>query len=72
MIPVTCGYVRVIKSHRDERNFETQLRELANIEGLPHAGDCGCQPCQVKRACLWKVLSLMARSAPGLFELVEA
>ena len=30
MIPVTCGYVRVIKSHRDERNFQTQLRELAN------------------------------------------
>ena len=32
----------------------------------------GCQPCQVKRACLRKVLTLMARSSPGLFELVEA
>ena len=30
MIPVTYGYVRISKSDRDERNFETQLRELAN------------------------------------------
>ena len=38
----------------------------------PHAGDCACQPCQVKRACLKKVMTLMARSLPALFELVEA
>ena len=44
----------------------------ASLEGPPHAEDCGCQPCQVKRACLRKVLTLMARSSPGLFELVEA
>ena len=29
MIPVTYGYARVSKSDRDERNLETQLRELA-------------------------------------------
>ncbi len=44
---------------------------LASLEGPPHAEDCGCQPCQVKRACLRKVLTLLARSSPGLFELVE-
>ena len=27
--------------------------------------------CQVKRACRQKVMTLMARSSPGLFELVE-
>ena len=30
IIPVTCGYARVSKSDRDDRNLETQLRELAN------------------------------------------
>ena len=30
MIPVTYGYGRVSKSDRDDRNLETQLRELAN------------------------------------------
>ena len=29
MLPVTCGYARVSKSDRDDRNLETQLRELA-------------------------------------------
>ena len=30
MIPVTYGYARVSKSDGDDRNLETQLRELAN------------------------------------------
>ena len=29
MTPVTCGYARVSKTDRDEKNLETQLRELA-------------------------------------------
>ena len=37
-----------------------------------YAGGCACQPCQVKRACLQKVLTPMARTSPGLFDLVEA
>ena len=37
----------------------------------PHPG-LRCQPCQVKRACLQKVMTLLARSSPALFELVEA
>ena len=28
-------------------------------------GPCGFQPCQVKRTCLRKVLTLMTRSSPG-------
>ena len=49
---------------KDKAYFEV----IASLEGPPHAEDCACQPCQVKRACLQKV---MARSSPGLFELVE-
>ena len=30
VIPVTYGYAGVSKSDRDDRNLETQLRELAN------------------------------------------
>ena len=30
MIPVTYGYARVSKSDRDDRNLDTQFRELAN------------------------------------------
>ena len=45
---------------------------LTSLEGPPHAEGCACQPCQVKRACLQKVLTLMARSSPGIFELVKA
>ena len=30
MIPVTYGYARISKSDWDDRNLETQLRELAN------------------------------------------
>ena len=45
---------------------------VASLNGPPHAEGCACQPCQVKRACLRKVMTLMARSSPELFELVEA
>ena len=37
-----------------------------------YADDCSCQPCKVKRACLRKVITLMARSSPGLFDLMDA
>ena len=45
---------------------------LASLDGPPHGKECACQPCQVERACLRKVMTLMARSSPALFELVEA
>ena len=41
------------------------------MSGIFRAGDCACQPCQVKRACLQKVMTLLARTSPALFELVE-
>ena len=44
---------------------------LASLDGPPHAEGCACQPCQVKRACLRKVMTLMARSSPRVFALVE-
>ena len=45
---------------------------IASLDGPPQDEDCACQPCQVKWACLKKVMILMVRSSPALFELVEA
>ena len=45
---------------------------IASLEGPPHTEDYACQPCQVKRACLQRLMTVMARSSPALFELVEA
>ncbi len=45
---------------------------IASLDGPPHTEGCACQPCQVKRACLQKVMTLMARSSPGIFDLVKA
>ena len=36
-----------------------------------HAAGCSCWPWQVKRTCLRKVMTLMARSSLGLFELED-
>ena len=64
-----CGcYAEGYAAGKDKAFFEM----LASLDGPPHAQDCGCQPCQIKRACLQKVMTLIARSSPGLFELVEA
>ena len=67
--PEPCGcYAEGYAAGKGKAYFEV----LASLEGPPHAGDCGCQPCQVKRACIRKVMTLMARSSPALFELLEA
>ena len=67
--PEPCGcYAEGYAAGKDKAYFEV----LASLEGPPHAGDCGCQPCQVKRACIRKVMTLMARSSLALFELLEA
>ena len=65
--PCAC-YAEGYAQGKDKAYFEV----LASLDGPPHARDCGYQPCQVKRACLRKVITLMARSSPGLCELVEA
>ena len=41
---------------KDKAYFEV----IASLNGPPHAEDCACQPCQVKRTCLRKVMTLMA------------
>ena len=67
--PEPCGcYAEGYAAGKDKAYFEV----LASLDGPPHAESCGCQPCQVKRACLRRVLTLMARSSPGVIELVEA
>ena len=67
--PEPCGcYAEGYAAGKDKAYFEV----VASLGGPPHHRDCACQPCQVKRACLRKVLTLMARSSPGIFELVEA
>ena len=56
----------------EKRRRLNSFEILASLDGPPHAQDCGCQPCQIKRACLQKVMTFIARSSPGVFELVEA
>ena len=40
---------------KDKAFFEV----ISSLEAPPHAGECACQPCQVKRACIRKVMTLM-------------
>ena len=66
--PGPCGcYAEGYAAGKDKAYFEV----LASLDGPPHAEGCACQPCQVKRACLRKVMALLAKSSPALFELVE-
>ena len=51
--------------------FTAYFETLASMDGPPHAEGCACQPCQVKTACIRKVMTFMARSSPAIFELVE-
>ena len=64
--PCAC-YVEGYAAGKDKAYFEM----LASLEATPHAGDCACRSCQVKRACLQKVMTLMARRSPTPIELVE-
>ena len=41
---------------KDKSYFEV----ITRLDGPPHAEDCACQPCQVRRTCLRKVMTLMA------------
>ena len=57
-----CGcYAEGHAAGTDKEFFEV----IASVEDPPHAQDCACQPC------LEKVMTLMDRTSPGLFELVE-
>ena len=66
--PEPCGrFAEGYATGKDKAYFEI----IASLEGPPHAEGCACQPCQVKLACLRKVMTLIARSSPALFELLE-
>ena len=65
--PCAC-YAEGYAAGKDKAYFEV----LANLEGQPHARECVCHPCQVKRACLRKVMTLLSRTSSGLFDQVEA
>ena len=57
-LPEPCAcYAEGYAAGKDKAYFEM----LASLEGTPHAKGCACQPCQVKRACLQKVMTLMAQ-----------
>ena len=64
--PCAC-YAEGYAAGRDKAYFEV----IASLEGPPHAEGCACQTCQLKPARLRKVMTLMARSSPSLFELLE-
>ena len=62
--PEPCGcYAEGYAAGKDKAYFKV----LASLDGPTHAEGCPCQPCQVKRACLRKVTTLL----PALFKLVE-
>ena len=66
--PEPCGcYAEGYAAGKDKLFFEI----IASLEEAPHAEGCACQPCQIKRACLQKLMTLMASSSPETFELVE-
>ena len=44
---------------------------VADLDGPLHSQDCGCQPCQVKRACLREFLTPMAQNSQGILELIH-
>ena len=66
--PELCGcYDDGYAAGKEMTYFEIEMV----LQNYTHAARCGCQPCQVKKACLRKVMTRMARSSPALFDLVE-
>ena len=57
-----CGcYAEGYAAGKDKAYFEV----LDSLEGPPHAEDCACQPCQVKRACLQNGFPDPRTAGPG-------
>ena len=57
--PEPCG---CYAAGKDKAYFEIEMA----LQDDTHAAGCGCQPCQVKRACLRKAMTLMASSSAAL------
>ena len=67
--PEPCArYAAGNAAGKDKAYFEVEMA----LQDDTHAAGCGCQPCQVKRACLRKAMTLMASSSPSLFNLEGA
>ncbi len=63
--PEPCGcYAEGYAAGKDKAFFEIEM----DLQDETHAAGCGCQPCQVKRACLRKTMTLMASSSLALLE----
>ena len=67
--PEPCGcYAEGYAAGKAKAYFEMEMA----LQDDTHAGDCGCQPCLIKRACLQKVITLMSRKSSGPFDIVAA
>ncbi len=66
-LPSAC-YAEGYAAGKDKAYFEV----ITSFDGPHHAEGCASQACHVKRACLQKVRTLMARSSQSFIELLEA
>ena len=63
--PEPCGcYAEGYAVGKDKAYFEMELA----LQDDTHAAGCGCQPCQIKRACLRKAMALMASGSLALLD----
>ena len=73
--PEPCGcYAEGYAAGRDKAYSEVVagLDGPLHAQGPLHTENCACQPRQANRACLQRLLTLMATSSPALYEMVEA
>lgn len=58
--PEPCGcYAEAYAVANDRAFYEMEMA----LQDDTHVTDCDCQPCQVKRTCLWKPMTPMASSS---------
>ena len=64
--PCAC-YAEGYAAGKDKAYFEIEM----SLRDDAHAADCGYQPCQVKRACIQRVMTLIAETTPDLVDLTD-
>ena len=63
--PEPCGcYAECYAAGKGKAFFEMEIA----LQDNTHAAGCGCQPCQIKRDCLRKAMTLMASGSPALLD----
>ena len=66
--PESCGcYTEGYAVGKEKAYFEIEMA----LQDESHAAGCSCRPCQIKRAYFRKMVPLMARGSPALFDHVE-